>query len=166
MQEIHFAHAACVDAALDRRAAHFNVCLRAVKLYTRCNADLPLYNVFAGDELRNRMLYLKARVHFHKIEILVAVHQKFHRTGVHIAHGFRRFRCRLKQLGALFLCHTGRGGFFNQLLVIALNGALTLAKAHHVPLLVTEQLHFYVFCRVNVFFHVHATVTERLLRFA
>src|SRR3954469_13489426 len=55
-----------VKARFDRVAGDRQLVLRPWKLFARRNAELPFDEVFAGDLLGDRMLDLKARVHFHE----------------------------------------------------------------------------------------------------
>ena len=55
------------------------------QLLARGNQDLALHQVDAGDELRNRMLHLDARVHLDEVEVAVLVHQELDGAGVGVA---------------------------------------------------------------------------------
>src|SRR5438874_4964360 len=60
-------------AALHRPAAWRNVLLNERQSLTRRDAQLPLHEIYSSDQLRNRMLDLKARVHLEEVERALAV---------------------------------------------------------------------------------------------
>ena len=60
-----------------------------------CHAQLPLDQVGIGHKLRNRMLHLQARVHFHKVEIAVVRIQELDGTGSFVADGTSQVTRRL-----------------------------------------------------------------------
>ena len=72
------------DAALDRPSARHDVLLTERQLLARGDANLPLHEVDAGHELRDRMLDLEARVHLEEVELAVAVEQELAGAGVHV----------------------------------------------------------------------------------
>ncbi len=92
------------------------------------------------------------------------VHKELDRSGVHIAdrlHGADRV---LRHFGAGPRVEGGRRAFFQQFLVLALDGALALAEDHRVPLPVAEHLHLDMLGRVEVFFKIDGAVPERQAR--
>ena len=73
-----------VHAALDGVAVDRKILLHVAQLFALGNADLLGYEVEACDQLRYRMLYLEARVHFEEVE-LPAVEEKLDGSGTDIS---------------------------------------------------------------------------------
>jgi hypothetical protein len=71
----------CVDAALDRM--HLRNIIFTRDLLAHCDLYLFFYKVEVDHFFCYTMFNLYTRVHFHKIEIPVFVHEEFHR-----AHAF------------------------------------------------------------------------------
>ncbi len=156
------------QAALDRvaiacylvleRHAH----LRAVQLVALGNEDLRSHQVEPGDDLRDGVLHLDARVHFDEEPFVgVEVEEEFDRAGVVVfdfvaqPHGGRaQFIA-----DALLEVHAGRN--FDHLLMPALHGAIPLVQVNHVPVLVPQDLHFDVFRARDVFLQKHRRVAKR-----
>ena len=97
--------------------------------------DLLAHEVDAGDFFGDRMLDLDALVHFQEIEIAVVVDDEFDRAGVGVmgdfgdAHGgFAHFFAQIFE----FVFDQRRRGFFDHLLVAALNGAIAFAEVDDV----------------------------------
>ena len=78
------------------------------------------------------MLHLDAGIHLDKVMVSVLVHQEFQGAGVGVAHVL----CDLDRVGVDGLAHVFGNGEgrrkFHDLLVAALQGAVTLVQMHHV----------------------------------
>lgn len=149
-----------VDSAFYNVAVRKNAVLCSCQLCAGGNADLPLNNVKSRYHLGNAVLNLKPCVHFHKVEVVVTVKQKFNGSRIDVIYGFCRLDCGNHHIFAGFVVKCGAGAFFNHFLVFALNRTFTLAKADDVVILVAEQLHFNMFYRVNELFKVAGSVAE------
>src|SRR6478609_2206839 len=86
------------DAALHRPPARDDVFLAKGQLLARGNPKLPLNEVDPRNELRNRMLHLKARVHLEEVELAILGEEKLARTGVDVARRTRGPHSRLSHL--------------------------------------------------------------------
>ena len=119
----------CVNTTLNCMTAHDNgIGDNAGKLLACRDAQLRLHEVNAGDELRNWVLHLDARVHFDEMQAAIFVHQEFNRAGVLISNVAQ---AATKSFADLFSATSGLPAgrsLFNEFLVTALNGALAFAQ--------------------------------------
>ena len=99
-------------------------------------------------------------VHFHEIKLAVFVHQKLDRTRAFVADGLRTFDGRLTHFFAQFGRNDGRGGFFYQLLMAALNRAIALRQVAHLAVLVAHNLDFDVAGFFHKFFEIQTVVAK------
>ncbi len=126
----------------------------------RCDAQLRLDEVDAGDGLGDRMLNLDARVHLDEVELAVFVHQELDGAGVLVADLGEAAAEGLADL----LAHLGRDlqrrRFFDQLLMAALDGALALEERGHMAVLVGQHLELDVARLLDELLHVELAVAE------
>ncbi len=108
------------------------------------------------------MLYLQARVHFHKVEIAVVRIQELDGTGSFVADGTSQVTRRLvhASTNVVVSVEARRGALLDQLLVAALHRALTLAKRKHMALLIGHNLHLDVVRRRDKLLHVALAVAK------
>ena len=137
-----------------------------VKPFARGNANLRFNQIHAGDQLRDRMLHLNARIHLDEIDRAVFIHQKFHGAGVGVADLLERLDHFRAQFLALFRVHRRRRRFLHQFLVAALDAAFPLAQVNDFAVLVAEHLKFDVPRVLDKFLRVHVGIAKGLLRFA
>lgn len=95
-----------VKPVLNGPAVDGHVVLRDRQLLAVRDPDHLFDQIDARDELRHRVLHLKARVHFEEVEILVAIDDEFHGAGARIPNG-------LGQRDGL-LAHRLAGGFVKE----------------------------------------------------
>ena len=127
--------------------------------------DLGLHQVDAGDLLGDGMLHLDTGVHFDEIVTPVPVDQEFQRTGVDVSHVLGDLDCVLIQLVPHLLRHGPGGSKLHDLLVTALQGAVSLEQMHDVAVIVAEDLDFDMFGLDQELLHEDVVVAEGLLRF-
>jgi hypothetical protein len=153
----------CVDPAFDGVAG--NVMSSWLTLRSAPEAMRNLFDdqIEAGDHLRDRVLDLKARVHFDEIELAVLVEELdgSRRRDTHVGIAFETYR----RSGALFGIERGRGGLFENLLVAALKRAVALAEMDRVAAAVAENLHLDVARLFEIFLDIDRVVAERRLGF-
>ena len=106
------------------------------------------------------MLHLDARVHLDEIKLAVLIHQEFDGPGVDVADFGERLAEHGRQSRAQFRRHLRGGRLFQQFLMPPLNGALALAQAHNVSVLVGQNLKLDVPRMFDEFFHVKVAVAE------
>ena len=127
-----------------------------------CHAQLPLDQVGIGHKLRNRMLHLQARVHFHKVEIAVIRIQELDGTGSFVTDGTSQVARGLVHARANIVVsvEARRGALLDQLLVAALHRALALAERKHMALLIGHNLYLNVMRRRDELLHVALAVAK------
>ena len=118
------------------------------------DADLGLDEVDAGDHLGDGVLDLDARVHLDEVELAILVHEELDGACVAVSDVLHALLDGLSQLGAQPGRDGETGGLFDELLVAALDGALALAQAHHIAVLVGEDLKLDVARAIEVLLHV------------
>src|SRR5262249_20420969 len=131
-----------IDTALDRMQSRF--CARNMrgKWLARGNADLLLYEIAPINFLRDGVLHLDARVHFHEVKVPVLVDQKFNRSRVLVPDRLGQFHCSVSHFPAQAWRHYRRRAFFNYFLVTPLNRAIALAKMYDVAMAIGHDLKF------------------------
>ncbi len=117
-----------------------HVRLLETKLFARRDEDLLADEIEIRDLLGHRVLDLHARVHFHEIVVQVFVDEELDRAETFIIRSARDFASRGPHAGSDLGAHDGREGFFDDLLVAALERALALAQMDHVAVAVGQDL--------------------------
>src|SRR5947207_5428998 len=127
-------------------------------------ANLLEDQIHIGDHLGHRMLDLDAGVHLDEIKFTVLV-QEFDGADaeiVDVAHGLRDgFADRVARRRV----QGGRGAFFPDLLMAALQRAVALAEVDGAALAVAKHLDFDVARPLEIFFEIDRIVPERDLGF-
>ena len=108
-----------IDTTFDR--VEFGIIVFSAQSVSGSHFDLLRNQVIINDLFGNRVFNLNPRVHFHKIEIAVFVHQKLNCTCPFIFDKFGGFYSGFPHFFPQFICHKGRRGFFGQFLVTTLN---------------------------------------------
>src|SRR5436190_3323133 len=151
-----------VDAHLDRVSALLQVALLPRQRLAGCDCKLRAHEIDVGDELRDRMLDLQARVHFEEVEVVVRRDDEFDGAGVAIVDACgcrdRGLRHPLAQLVAV----ARRGCFFDDLLMPALQRAVALEEMDDVAVRVAEDLELDVARLFDVALEQQAIVAEGL----
>ena len=106
------------------------------------DADHLFHQIDAGDQLGHRMFDLQAGVHFQEVEIARPVDDEFDGAGAGIAHRFRQSAGLVAHRLARGGIKEGRGRFFDDLLVAALDGAFAFVQIDAVAVLVGQHLNF------------------------
>src|SRR5262249_13894595 len=149
-----------IDARLDRPTLELDVALLERELFSRGDANHLLDQIDAGHELGDGMLDLKPRIHLQEIKTLVLPCDELDRARGVVANSLcQRARLRSHLLARLGIDERARR-FLDDLLIAALNGALTLAEMDDVAMLVAEHLNFDMARVDNEFFDEHALVAE------
>ena len=144
-------------------AAQQYVLLREWQRLARGDPQLQLDEVDARDELGDRVLDLKPRVHLHEEEELVggvARHDELDRPGAEVADAPRRLARGLADARARRVVGKRRRRLLDDLLMAALQRALALPEVHDVPVRVSEDLHFDVSGRRHVPLEKEGVVAE------
>ena len=116
--------------------------------------NLRAHQIDAGDDFRDGVLHLDARVHldeepFVRVEIV----EEFHRAGVVVTDLARQCSRRLRTIRCRTLrFESHRRRDLDHFLVAALHGAIALVQMQHVAMAVAQHLHLDVLGARNVFF--------------
>src|SRR5579859_754420 len=126
-----------------------------------CDSQLRLHEIQPRHPFRDRMLDLKARVHFHEIVVVVFVHQELKGAHAAIADGQHGIYRALTHLAPHGVGQARTGRLFEQLLVAALRGAVALTQVDTVAEVVAEHLHLDMLGPAQILFDIEAVVVER-----
>jgi len=154
-----------VDAAFDGVAELGDVALFDGEGHPRGDADLFFDQVDAGDLFGDGVLDLDAGVHFQQIEVLFFVDEVFDGAGVDVAGGSDQTDGGFAELFARLALESGARGFFDELLVAALHGAVAFPEVDGVAAMVGHDLDFDVAAELDVFFDVDGGVFEGVFGF-
>src|SRR5690606_37372439 len=105
-----------------------------------------------------------SRVHFEEIEIALAINDELDSACRIVADGFGKRDGLFAHGFASCFIKEGRGCFFDDLLIAALDGAFTLAKIDDVAVLIAEDLNFDMARLRDEFLNEDAVITERGFR--
>ena len=157
-----------VHPRLDGVPVQDDVRLRDGKVLARRDADLPLDQVEAGDQLGDRVLDLQPGVHLHEEELVRVVRRQDELDGARAdvtdrARGFDRRRAHLRARG---LVEQHRRRFLDDLLVPPLQAALALAEVDDVAVGVGQHLDLDVPRCGDEPFHQQRVVAEGTLGLA
>ncbi len=130
----------------------------------RGDADLFAHDIDAGDRFGDGMLDLQAGVHLDEIEAAVLV-EKLDGARAQIAELIERGGDHAADHLALRRIERGRGRFFPQFLMAALQRTIPLAQMHHLAEGIGQHLHFDMARPFEIFFHIDGVVAERRLGF-
>jgi hypothetical protein len=149
-----------VYSALYRMAVEDNVFLIELKPLSRCNQNLFAHQVGVRHELGYRMLDLNAGVHLHKIEVVILIQQKLHRTRVNVPYFSTGAHSQFPHFTAHLGAECRRWRFFDQLLMPALNRTLALSQVDEVAVLIAQDLNLYMAGGLDVLFEVDRWIAE------
>ena len=130
-----------IEADFDGVAVDLEVLLAEREGLAGGDAELPLDEVLAGDGLGDGVFDLEAGVHLHEEEFFI-LDDEFDGPSAFVGDGAGGGAGGLAHGGAAGLRHAGGGGFFDDLLVAALDGAVALEKVEGVAVAVGEDLEF------------------------
>ena len=154
----------CVDSCLKRVTNQWDVALAQNRqLLSSSYSDLPLNQVKPGNHLSDWVLDLQSSVHLHEIVLVsVRIEDKLDCARIVITNGLRRSNRSFTHLRSQ-ICRNARWRLLNDLLMAALNGAVTLIHVHVVTVLVTEDLYLNVARMLDILFNDHVIVIKALL---
>ncbi|MNX99952.1 hypothetical protein D3C86_1324300 [compost metagenome] len=148
-----------VDPHLDGVAFEMDVFLREGQRQTGGDADLFADQIDARDHFRDRVLDLQAGVHLDEEELAVFP-QELDGADAQVADGGDGLVDRLADLLATLGRQGGRGGFFQHLLVAALQRAVAFAQVDDVAVAVGDDLDLDVARLLEVALHIDGAVAE------
>ena len=128
---------------------------------TFADADLRGHQIDAGDHLGDGVLDLDARIDLDEVEAAgVGIHQKFHRSGVAVAHAGAEAQGGCAEALALCLREIGRGRALHHFLVAALHRAVALEEMHQIAVRVAQHLHLHMAGALHQLFDIDRVVAE------
>ena len=148
-----------IDTTFDR--VEFGIIVFSAQSVSSSHFDLLRNQVIINDLFGNRVFNLNSRVHFHKIEIAVFVHQKLNCTCPFIFDKFGGFYSGFPHFFPQFICHKGRRGFFGQFLVTTLNRTVSFWEVTGFSKRVANHLDLDMSWLFNKLFHIHPIVSKR-----
>ena len=159
-----------VDAAFDGVAGGADFALGEADGFAGGDEDLEFDEVSAGDFFGDGVFDLDAFVDFEEVEVAFVVNDEFDGAGVGVLGQFAKFDGGaagfFDDVFEWFVVEQRGGGFFDEFLVAALDGAISLAEVEDFAFAVAEDLDFNVVRVLDEFFDVDVGVAEALLGFA
>jgi hypothetical protein len=153
-----------VDAAFETMPDEFDVLLFEREGLPVSEPDLFLDEIDAGHHFGDSMFDLNAGVYFHEEEVVVFVEQELDGADIPVVYGFDGFDGDATDGPAEFLVDGRRRRLFEQLLVPALDRAVSLPKMHDMSTVVGDNLHFDMAGFEKISFEIDRVVAERGLR--
>ena len=161
------------DAALQCMAVEPDVLLHRHAGFRRAdgkaveNMDLRFHNVDAGHHLRDGVLDLDARVDLDEVELAgIGILQEFDRAGADIAGLAGDLQRIAAEFLAQRLAEIGSRGAFDDLLVAALDRAVTLEQMHGIAVRVAKHLHLDMAGALDQLLEIDLVLAEGGLRLA
>ena len=131
-----------------------------------CNQDLCLYDIDVRDHFSDGMFYLYTRIDFDEVEMLfILVDEEFNSACIDIIDILHQFDSCFIDLVAQALRKRPCRSHFNDLLMTALDGAVSFEKMNDMAVFITKNLDFDVLRVHDAFFYIDFIITECHLRF-
>jgi len=151
------------DTALDGETSRRDAVLSETKLWqgrARSNLDLSSNDINASDLLGNGVLDLDSGVDLDEVITVLLVNQELSGTGIAVVHRLRQLHGIVEDGLANILRQILCGRKLNNLLMSALDGAVTLVQVHDVSVVVSEELDLNVLWLVEEALDEHCAVAE------
>ena len=154
-----------VDAAFKTVPVELDVLLFEREGVSVGEPDLLFNEIDAGHHFGDGMLDLDAGIHFHEEEVVILVEQELDSSDIPVVDRFHGFDGDAAEFSAELFIDGGRRRFFEQLLVPALDRAISLAEMHNMATMVGNNLHFDMAGLEKISFEIDGVVAEGGLRF-
>src|SRR5215208_3587272 len=148
-----------IDAGLDGAAPQGHFLLGEWERFPRCDGELEVDEVEASNELRHGVFDLQARVHLQEVE-LVIVEEELHRACVVVAGLAGEADGGVADRLAEVLVERRGRGFFDDLLVAALDRTFPLEQMEEVAMPVPDHLHLHVARVFHQLLEKHRSVSK------
>lgn len=159
-----------VDAAFNGVSGVADFALGEAEGFAGGEEDLEFDEVSASDFFSDGMFNLDAFVDFKEVEVAFVINNEFNSAGVGVLGQFAELDGGaagfFDDISKRFVVEQGRGSFFDEFLVAALNGAVSFAKVEDFAFAVAEDLDFDVMGVFDKFFDVNVGVAKALFGFA
>eukprot|EP00042_Codosiga_hollandica_P056848 m.828564 g.828564 ORF g.828564 m.828564 type:complete len:303 (-) comp59439_c0_seq1:167-1075(-) len=150
-----------VDASLESMSALLDLLLRHRQRESRRSQKLPFNKIGVRHHLRHWMLNLKASVHLHEVVLVrFRVHQELHSSGTNVVHRLGCSHGRPAEMLSQLFIQVRSGALLDDLLVTALDAAVTLVQVNGVAEGVCEDLHLDVTGTLDVLLDEDASVSK------
>ena len=149
-----------INTALDGVATRLRVDDVRAEMFAGGDLDLVLDEVASVNLFGDRVFDLDAGVHFHEVEIPVVVDEILDGAGILVSDAFAELDRGIAHLFAKLGGHERGWAFLHDLLVTALQGAITLAEMNDAAVLVAEDLELNVVGIDDELLDVNGTVTK------
>ena len=129
--------------------------------------NLCLDDIDASHFFRDRMFHLNTRIDFDEVEFArIGIHQEFDRASADIIGRMRNLQTIARQFLPLLIAEIGRGRPLHDLLITALDRAVTLEKMHGIAMCVTKNLHLDMAGALHELFQIDLVLAKSGLRLA
>ena len=155
-----------VDAALDGMSTRLHLLLGEAQRFARRDTDLFNDEIGAGHHLGDAMLDLDSCVHLHEVEVPLRVHDELDGTCICILYGLRRENRTAVHLGTGLVGDRRGWRLLDQLLVIPLDGAVTIAEGDDMTEGIRHDLDLDMARLLDITLDVHGVITEGVCRLA
>ena len=125
--------------------------------------DLGTDDVDVGDQLGDGVLDLDTGVHLDEVGVALQVHQEFAGTGIAVANVAAQCQSAVEDLLTGCLGNGECGRILDDLLVTALDGAVTVIQVDHVAVVIGQHLNFHVLGAAQILFDEDLVIAEGLL---
>ena len=142
-----------------------NIFLFAGKRKSGSDTDLLFDKIHASHPLCDRMFHLDSGIHFHEIKSAIFIKKEFNRSGIFIPGCFCRFYCCLTHSGTKIIGNHLARRLLDHLLMISLDGAVTLSQMDHISKLICHDLKLDMSWMTHKMFHIHRGIAKSHLRF-
>ena len=154
-----------IDAEFDGVAEGSEIIELGTKALACGDADLFANEIDAVDFFGHGVFDLDAGIHFEKVVVARVIDEELHGAGVFVVDGFGEFDGGLAHPFTQIVIEKGGGGFFKELLVAALDGAVALADVNNFTAFIAQDLEFDMVRFFDEFFEVDVGVAEGFFRF-
>lgn len=156
----------CVDSAFyGPFMADFDIFLFILEFLAFSDKDLFFNEIDASDFFGNAVFYLDTGVHFDEVEVAMFIDEEFDGAGIFVFASFSDFDGGFAHFFSKFWGEVGGGGFFDEFLVAALNGAIAFCAVDDVAVGICEDLKFDMAWFFYKFFEVEGAIAEAFLGF-
>ena len=152
-----------IDTHLHGAVGRPQVFLAVAQLGAESHGDLLFHQVDAVAALGDAVFHLQTGIHFNQIRRTLGRNQKFHRGQRMVSHGAHQAAGIILEALTQLAGYTrpGRRRDFDQLLMVALHGAVAFIKGEDIAVHVGDDLDFNVAHAAQKFFHKKTRVAER-----
>ena len=133
--------------------------------FAGCHLELPLHQIEASNEFRNRMFDLQPGIHLNEIPRRIcieraALNEELNRTSAFIANRPANGDSRIRHLAAQLQAHSRGRRLFDHLLMPTLQRTIAFKQMDNVALAVAKDLHLNMPRSRDQLFEQHLAIAE------